>query len=508
MTKARVCTMYNLYCRLCTVALHNPQAIALTQSTGPKTRSISFRELLGRVDAYARKLALLGLGLGTRAMIAINPSIEFYIALLALLKVGGVAVFIDPTFGIQRVKRYLARSHTAYLIASSRNKIYASPLGLLSGCKVISGPSGSLKSVANDIDFAAVAEDHPALITFTSGTSGESKCLVRTHGFLHRQSRAINQSLDRNAIDREFSTLPVFALNNLDNGNSTVIGTATMSAAHAIRLISSTKSQSLLMAPAQLESIIEHLSQTGSVLPFVSRVCVGGGPVYPHLPQSAARVFPNAIFEIVYGSSEAEPISHLRLVNAQDRELYQKKALEGNGLDVGTICNTLPMEVVIARPEKLCSLMDERQFVSATHGVTVGEILVRGNHVLASEKMIKVAGRDPEPDHLQGFHRTGDAGMIDVQGHLHYLGRIDRPSSTKEVYAGQIEAICVASTPGARKAACIPQANKVVLELDPRTSSKTIASSGIFGGHAYNILTTGKLPCDARHRSKIIYERL
>jgi len=87
--------MYNLYCRLCTVALHNPQAIALTQSTGPKTRSISFRELLGRVDAYARKLALLGLGLGTRAMIAINPSIEFYIALLALLKVGGIAVFID-----------------------------------------------------------------------------------------------------------------------------------------------------------------------------------------------------------------------------------------------------------------------------------------------------------------------------------------------------------------------------------------------------------------------------
>lgn len=502
--------MYNLYCRLSMVALKNPEAIALTQSAGSRTRSISYRELLGRVDAYARKLAILGLGLGTRAMIAINPSIEFYIALLALLKIGGIAVFIDPTFGIRRVKRYLARSHTAYLIASSRNKIYASLLGLLSGCKIIDGSDTHLPSVANDIDFAAVAQDHPALITFTSGTSGESKCLVRTHGFLHKQSRAINRGLDRNAIDSEFSTLPVFALNNLDNGNSTVIGTSTMSSARAIRLIRSTKPQSLLMAPAQLEAIIEYLSHTGGLLPFVSRVCVGGGPVYPHLPQSAARVFPNAIFEIVYGSSEAEPISHLRLVDAQDRELYKKQALEGNGLNVGTICN-LPIEVVIARPEKLSSLMDKEQFVSATKDVIAGEILVRGDHVLASEKMIRVAGRDQEPNHLQAFLRTGDAGMIDAQGHLHYLGRIDRPSSTKEVYAGQIEAICVASTPGARKAACVPQANKVVLELDPRASSRaiaTIATKGIFGGHAYNILTTSKLPCDARHRSKIIYERL
>ena len=500
--------MNNLYCRLHRIAALQPQTIALTQASGQKTRSVTFGDLVRRVDAYARKLITLGLGLGTRAMIAINPSIEFYIALIALLKIGGVAVFIDPTFGAKRIRRCLERSRTGCLIASRPNMIPAKILGLLSRRRVIEGPDVDSELKGDDNDCIAVALDHPALITFTSGTSGESKCLVRTHGFLTTQSRAITCSLDRNDSESEFSTLPVFALNNLDRGSSTVIGTTTMPAADAARLICATKSQSLLMSPAQLESIIDHLNLTDSVLPFITRICVGGGPVYPHLPESAARVFPNAVFEIVYGSSEAEPISHLTLTDARDRERYKKGALDGNGLDVGKICggDMLPMQVVVARPEQLSPSMQAGQFASATDGVTTGEILVRGDHVLASDKSIIVSGLVPDTGDLVGFHRTGDAGMIDSDGHLHYLGRIDRPSSTDRIYAGQIEAICVASTPGARKAACLPDANKIVVELRAPLRSKI--RSAIYAGHAYDISTTRGLPCDARHRSKIIYERL
>ncbi len=70
---------------------------------------------------------------------------------------------------------------------------------------------------------AVVPEDHPALITFTSGSTGIPKAAVRTHGFLLSQHRALAESMDFRAGETDLITLPVFVFANLASGMTSVL---------------------------------------------------------------------------------------------------------------------------------------------------------------------------------------------------------------------------------------------------------------------------------------------
>ena len=76
--------------------------------------------------------------------------------------------------------------------------------------------------------------DTPAIITFTSGSTGEPKAAVRTHGFLIAQHRALVESLALAPGDVDLTTLPMFLLANLASGVTSVIPDADLRAPGAI----------------------------------------------------------------------------------------------------------------------------------------------------------------------------------------------------------------------------------------------------------------------------------
>ena len=65
--------------------------------------------------------------------------------------------------------------------------------------------------------------DDPALVTFTSGSTGVPKAALRTHRFLLAQYRALESSIALEAGEVDLATLPVFVLANLAAGVTTVI---------------------------------------------------------------------------------------------------------------------------------------------------------------------------------------------------------------------------------------------------------------------------------------------
>src|SRR4029077_2703793 len=80
----------------------------------------------------------------------------------------------------------------------------------------------------------ACAADTPALIRFTSGSTGQPKGAVRTHGFLLEQQRVIEKSLRLVAGDVDLATLPMFVLANLASGVTSIIPPADLRAPGAI----------------------------------------------------------------------------------------------------------------------------------------------------------------------------------------------------------------------------------------------------------------------------------
>ena len=68
-----------------------------------------------------------------------------------------------------------------------------------------------------------VPDDEPALVTFTSGSTGVPKAAVRTHGFLMAQHRALEKALEFAEGETDLITLPVFVLANLASGLTSVL---------------------------------------------------------------------------------------------------------------------------------------------------------------------------------------------------------------------------------------------------------------------------------------------
>ena len=86
------------------VAARYPARPALITGDG----SITFGDLWDRVSRAAAGLRVLGLAPGDRAVVMIPMSIDLYVAMLAVLHMGAVAVFVDPWIGRRQIAAFAA----------------------------------------------------------------------------------------------------------------------------------------------------------------------------------------------------------------------------------------------------------------------------------------------------------------------------------------------------------------------------------------------------------------
>jgi acyl-CoA synthetase (AMP-forming)/AMP-acid ligase II len=203
-----------------------------------KGRRISFARLWDRIGRASAGLRQRGIQPGDRAIVMIPMSIDLYVALLALLKIGAVAVFVDPWIGRRQIAAFAAfaepraylgipRSHLLRWLEPALRKV---PLSVTTGQRLAGLPArvtlAELEEAPGDGWIHPAAPDDSALITFTSGSSGEPKGADRTHGFLLAQHRALAATFpvrnDENA-EADMPMFPIFALNNLALGVTSVV---------------------------------------------------------------------------------------------------------------------------------------------------------------------------------------------------------------------------------------------------------------------------------------------
>lgn len=507
-------------------ARQRPDAPAIIDRHRGRDRITTFAEL---ETASARGAALLkagGLSAGDSALVFQPMSAELYIALLALFRLGAVAMFIDPSAGREHMERCCTINSPAAMIASPKAHL----LRLL---------SRSLRNIPQKYSFGGwlpgtrswqqslrheplsgivpCTDEDPALLTFTSGSTGMPKAAVRSHVFLLEQHRVLEHAIHLTPGTIDLTTLPVFVLANLASGVTSLIPDADLRRPGSIKpqpvleQIRRFHPGSTAASPAFLEQICQGIKLSGKPIAGFRRVFTGGAPVFPDRLKSLEHCFPGAEIVAVYGSTEAEPIAHIDSRDISEHDL--KSMAAGAGLLAGVPVDEISIRIIDAQWGKPLKAMDDRKLaeISLLIGQT-GEIVVSGAHVLKG--YLHGAGDEETKFRAGGdiWHRTGDSGYFDIHGRLWLMGRASAVIHDNRGTIFPFAVECAAgSQPHVYRSALLGHAGRRILFVQPDRGAR-IDMQNLEEKLAWAMIDefrlTREIPVDHRHNAKVDYTRL
>lgn len=512
----------------------DPDGAAIVDTKRGRSRVTTFAALADASAEVAARLAHAGVSRGDAVVVLVPMTAELYATIIALWRLGAYAVFFAPSGGRAHIRaccdlvspsalvgiapvRWLALMHRALGRIPRRFlwdalPVFASRLSLSDAPQLIDAPRTHADAAAN---LAQVDDDHPAILTFTSGTTGAPKGAIRTHGLLNAQYGALLGALTLTPGERDLATLPVFALANLAAGVTTIIpnvdlgrpgfvdGAVLLDQVLAQRPTRSTAS------PALLLRLADAARARAVRLSSFTKLYTGGAPVFPRNLRAMQPQFPSAAITVVYGSTEAEPISHLRADAYTPSILAQLR--DGAGLLVGRPVPQTRVRIIGDRAgAPIASVSADQLDAMTLPAMQPGEIIVAGRHVIPG--YLGGLGDAENKIHCAGevWHRTGDAGYLDADGALWLLGRCGarvtpEPAGADAFYPLAVEAAATEAFDVAM-AACVAIDRGVTLVL-PEGAAE-ISGARHVGGVTIDRVRVAAIPTDARHNAKVDYAAL
>lgn len=406
---------------------------------GDTRQAITFERLHQLVGAVAGGLQQRGVQRGSRVVVFVPMSIELYVTLLAVLRLGAVATFIEP-WGGRRMVEQAAQLVDAdafigipksFLLRAVSPTLRRVDIAFSTGSRRVPGAERFSELLTTPrhhhvLDAQRMGPDEPALVTFTTGSTGVPKGTNRTHSILMAQHHALARQVADAEQARVWTNLPVVVLHNIGRGVETVlppdaIGQDPMPDAKTFhRLVDRSEATILALSPAPLGQLGKAPGR--GALTHVERVYTGGGPVTPELLEAATAVLPNARITALYGSTEAEPIAH---ASAQDVITRRAAMRTHGGIYVGR--EVEDVDVLIVRVERGPIEIEDGTSLE-DWGVldgAPGEVVVAGDHVNREYWQNPDAVRENKivDEHARIWHRTGDVARRAEDGGLWLLGR-------------------------------------------------------------------------------------
>ncbi|MBX3469996.1 MAG: AMP-binding protein [Planctomycetes bacterium] len=492
---------------------------------------VTFRALDRDSGRLAHGLARLGVRRGDRVLVMVPMSRPLYALLVALMKLGACAVFVDP-WAVKQLGRAadLVRPKAfvgvplAHLLRLRDAPVRRIPLKLVAlptaGWQRLLGRrlDDLLRRGPTAFPAATCGLDDPALITFTTGSTGAPKGASRTQRFLNAQGVALDHHLRRVEDDVDMPALPIFVLNNLGAGVPSVLPLvnfmkiAEVDPATIVQEVRDWRVTTLGGSPAYLLPIARWCVEQGVVLDRVRGVVAGGAPVPPRLLALLQRCCPNARgnIEVLYGSTEAEPVARIEA----DEVLGETAAAteRGRGNCVGVPVPDVEVKLVHARQGPLALGPRGWADLEVAPG-EVGEVLVTGDHVQRDYYRNAAAVRENKLTGPDGrvWHRMGDLAWRDDRGRLWLVGRANDavPWRGRTLYPIQVEGRAL-SVEGVRLAGLVEVRGQAVLALVLEAGAaaevaraRVLAALDEVGLGVDRIVVVDAIPLDPRHNAKV-----
>ncbi len=426
-------------------------AIALVEAATGKT--LSFRELNRRADAFAWSLQQKGVRPGERVMLMVRPSADFIGLSFALFKLGAVVLLIDPGMGYANLRRCIAGVKPLVFIGIPKACLFRLlfPSSFASVrtslcCGFSAGLFGpdfcrQAEKISPPFPVYPARPDDLAAIIFTTGSTGPPKGVRYGHGVFHAQLRLIRDFYQIGPGQTDQPGFPLFALFATALGAKAVIPDmdptrpARVDPRKFVASLQHHKVSYSFASPAVWQVVSRYCQEQGIVLHHLQQVLMAGAPISGDLVARMQSVLsPQAQIHTPYGATEALPVASL-----EGREIVGEtwpQSRKGKGICVG---RPLPgMEVrIIAYSDEPISVWDDKLCLPPGH---IGEIVARGPVVTSSyennepeDQMARIFmsnddknAAQPGSDHIStpGFwRRMGDLGYLDGSGRLWFCGR-------------------------------------------------------------------------------------
>jgi len=411
---------------------------------------LTFRQLDEETDRLARGLREMGIEPGMRLVLAVPPSLEFIALTFALFKAGAVIVLIDPGMGRTNIFHCLEEVDPEGFVAIpvvhlirilKRRRLPRARFNVTVGrSRIRTGKSYRelLGGEWTPFEMTDTAATDPAAIIFTSGSTGPPKGVLYEHGMFNAQVDLIREMYDIQPGEIDLPGFPLFALFNAAMGATTVVPDmnptrpADVDAAKIVETINNQGVTQAFGSPAMWNNVGRYCEERAIEFPSLRRVLSAGAPVPIHVLQRMLKTLSNPAADIhtPYGATESLPVCSISGREVLERTAEQTRT--GAGTCVGRRFPQISVRIVRITDEPIATL-DEAELLPAGE---IGEIIVRGPSA-TREYYLKpeATARAKIADGDSFWHRMGDVGYLDDEGHLWFCGR---KSHIVETQSGQM----------------------------------------------------------------------
>lgn len=477
---------------------------------------ISFKKLRAEVLETARYFSYQGIQKGDRVLVFVPMSIDLYRIVLALFELGATAVFLDEWVNVKRMEMCCKIASCHAFVGIFKARVLALFSGELRKIPIHLSPKLGYVPSAFQYSKTATQRQDTALITFTTGSTGIPKAAKRTHGFLHKQFEALQRKINPSPEDIDMPILPIVLLINLGTGSTSVIAPfkaskpSSIKPAKIVDQMKMHKVSRLTSSPFVVKSIAQYITHQKINSPNLQKIFTGGAPVFATEASLYQKAFPKTSIEIVFGSTEAEPIS---AIDAQ--ELVQRSAKNDSvnkGLCVGRPDVSAAVRIIQIIDEPIACSNESKLDQLTLSDDQIGEIIVSGEHVL-TEYLDNEEALKRNKIFIQGvcWHRTGDSGYLNQEGLLFLTGRCTQLiTKGQKIFSPFVYEELFQSWPQVNIGTVMELKGEVVaiIELVNQSFQKEVKAMVLQLQGIERALFIKKIPRDPRHHSKIEYSRL
>lgn len=394
---------------------------ALTIRPGFRTRSWTYRDLNEVVPRLARYFQDTGMKKGDRVLIWGVNRPEYGIAFLAALRLGAILVPLEANYAADFAQKIGERTRASAAIVSSQTLERAKTLGMpLHQMEVLP----DLARQCAPLEKVALTGDDLAEVVFTSGTTGDPKGAMLSHGNILSNAIAATQIFPIGPKMRLLSFLPLSHMFEQLGGffcvllaGASVIYPTSRQPAVVRRTFKERKVSMVLITPAVVKSLMLAIERSAEAQ--------GKKELFAKL-RGVARRLPMALRRIVFFSVHRQFGGRFRYIISGGAALDPALGVSWRELGIDVIQGYGTTECSPGLTFNRVELNRLGSVGTPLPGVQIriaedGEVVAKGPNVFKGyweneEATRAVLDKD-------GWYHTGDLGEIDKDGFLWLKGR-------------------------------------------------------------------------------------
>jgi long-chain acyl-CoA synthetase len=309
-----VATAASIVSSLLQTAARHPQRCALKDGD----LEISYAELLARCEAVAHGLRARGLLPGERVALILPNCVGFVAAWYGTMLAGGIAVLLNAAAKARDFGTWLAHCEAKFLVCEPSNTEVQRALETLPTAAPTLLPVTGARheccefAVAGDDAIVPPEGETPALILYTSGTTGQPKGVLLSHGNLASNTAGIVQYLGLTAEDSTVTVLPFYYSyggsvlhTHLSVGARVVLERNLVYPQVIVEALARERVTGFAGVPSTYALLLSRVKLAEHDLSNLRYVTQAGGAMSPAVTQRLQAVLPRASIFVMYGQTEA-----------------------------------------------------------------------------------------------------------------------------------------------------------------------------------------------------------